>query len=225
MKFKIRCSAIGQIMTNAKSKNETLSKTTISYLDNWIKEQLYHRKKEFTSKYTDKGLIMEDNSIDLISEHYGYDLLIKNEKQYENEFLKGTPDVIINSQKLVIDVKNSWDCFTFPLMENEIPTKGYYWQLQGYMALLGFDKASLIYTLTDTPVHLIEKEAAYYSKDNGLDINDVIEEFVEKMTYSHLPDKLRIKRFDIARNNEDIKKIEKRVQECNEYINNLNIIK
>ena len=37
--FKIRCSAIGQIMTNSRKKGE-LSKTTQSYLDLWIKEKI-----------------------------------------------------------------------------------------------------------------------------------------------------------------------------------------
>ena len=35
MKFKIRASAVGKIMTNAKKKGE-LSKTTLSYVDEWI---------------------------------------------------------------------------------------------------------------------------------------------------------------------------------------------
>ena len=53
--FKIRCSAIGKIMTNARSKTETLSKTTKTYLEEWSKEQIYKRKKEVFSKYIDKG--------------------------------------------------------------------------------------------------------------------------------------------------------------------------
>ena len=38
--FKIRCSAIGKIMTNPRSKTETLSKTTKTYLEEWSKEQI-----------------------------------------------------------------------------------------------------------------------------------------------------------------------------------------
>ena len=256
MLFKIRCSAIGQIMTNAKGSitelqlkeidelsakdrltekqkekldklrykrnNPELSDTTKTFLDTWIKEQLYSRRKEFSNKYTEKGNIMEDDSIDLVADHYNYNMLIKNEKYYENDVMTGTPDVIINSEKLVIDVKNSWDCFTFPLFENEIPTKAYYWQLQGYMALLGFDKASLIYTLTDTPEHLIAKESYWYCQNNGIDNeHEVLSDFTNKMTYSNLQDELRIKRFDIERNNEDINKIEIRVNECRNYINEI----
>ena len=75
--FKIRCSAIGQIMTNSRSKSEALSKTTKSYLQEWVKEQIYKRKKTISSKYLEKGLIMEDNSLDYIAENLGYGMLKK----------------------------------------------------------------------------------------------------------------------------------------------------
>ena len=38
--FKIRASCAGLIMTNPRSKSETLSKTCITYLEIWVKEQI-----------------------------------------------------------------------------------------------------------------------------------------------------------------------------------------
>lgn len=214
-KFKIRCSAIGKIMT------KTFGQTAKSYCETWLKEQLYSRKKEFKSKYTDKGQIMEDDSLDFIADMLGYGMLLKNEKEFSNAFMTGTPDVILPG--LVIDVKNSWDNFTFPLFETEIPNKDYYWQAQGYMALTGIDKYKLIYVLSDTPENLIVSEAKKYIYNNGIDDfdTDIYEGFKEKMTYDDIPDKLKIRVFDIDKNDADIELINDRVMECGRYIDSL----
>lgn len=212
--FKIRCSAIGKIMTNARSKTETLSKTTISYLEEWTKEQIYSRKKEIFSKYLDKGNAVEVDSLDFIKTHLNYKQLEKNEESFENDFLTGTPDAILDDH--IIDVKNSWDCFSFPLFFNSIPNKDYYYQAQGYMALTGIDRYKLIYTLMDTPEDLIQRE---YFGDQSTDLV----EFASKYKYSDIEPQYRIKVFDIYRNDEDIENIYNRVDECRQYINSLRL--
>ena len=212
--FKIRCSAIGQIMTNPARKTETISKTTMSYCQDWLKEQIYGRKKEFSSKYTDKGNKVEQESLNYVAENLGYDELIKNEKSFENDFLTGTPDAILTDH--IIDVKNSWDCYSFPLFFDAIPNKTYFYQAQGYMALTGLDNYKLIYTLMDTPDELIEREYKFSNSDN-------YESFSNHYKYSHIDSKYRIKVFDIKRDNAVIENIYKRVIDCREYIKiNLN---
>ena len=210
--FKIRCSAIGQIMTNPRTKKEYLSKTTASYCEEWLKEQIYGRRKEISSKYLDKGNIVEQNSLDYIANELGYGSIPKNEESFENNYLTGTPDAIFNEH--IIDVKNSWDCFTFPLFFNNVPNKNYYWQAQGYMALTGLDYYRLIYTLMDTPEELIKKE--YFNSNLDFDT------FAKNYKYSNIDSKYRIKVFEIERNNIDIDSIYTRVVECREHINNIN---
>lgn len=219
--FKIRCSAIGQIMTNPRSKSETLSKTTQSYCETWLKERLYNSYYEFSSKFTEKGLIVEDQSIDFIADNLGYGFLIKNEDHFENEHLTGTPDIITNDT--IIDVKNSWDCFSFPIFEYDIPNKDYWYQLQGYMALTGKEKARLIYVLSDTPENLIEREAYWWCKNNGFDDldMDVYKRFLKNKTYPDVQNNLKIKTFEITRDNEAIQAIYDRVELCREYIETL----
>lgn len=211
--FKIRCSAIGKIMTNPRSKTETLSKTTKTYLEEWSKEQIYNRKKEVFSKYIDKGNAVEVESLAFISKELDIPSLVKNEEYFENGFLTGTPDAILD--EYIIDVKNSWDCFTFPLFFDSVPNKSYYWQAQGYMALTGLDCYKLIYTLMDTPDELIERE--YYNSDLEY------ESFAKQYKYSSIDSKYRIKVFDIYRDNEDINKIYERVKDARVYINKLNL--
>ena len=200
--FKIRASGVGQIMTNAKKKGE-LSKTTLSYVDQWIKEQIYGVNKDISSKYTDKGNRMEDASIDYVEENlYPNDLLIKNEECFNDEYFIGTPDLILEDE--IIDIKNSWDCFTFPLLAKELPNKDYYYQLQVYMHLTGRKKAKVIYVLMDTPEDLL----GYY--------NSVV-------SYQNIDSKYRIKVFDIEYSEEVIEAIKTRVNEIREYIKKLEL--
>jgi hypothetical protein len=208
--FKIRCSCIGQIMPNSRTKGQ-LSKTAQSYVETWMKEQIYNRRKVVTSKYMDKGNMVEDESISFAGRVLNADIS-KNDRKYENDFLTGTPDVI--TEDYVIDVKNSWDCFTFPLFYENVPNKDYYYQAQGYMALTGLSHYKLIYTLVDTPDSLIEREFKYASE---LDFDS----FAKDYRYSEIDEAYRIRIFEIERDDSVIDAINTRVIECREYINNL----
>ena len=218
--FKIRASAAGKIMQNDRS-GKAMGQGAKSYLQTWLKEQLYARKQTITSKYMDKGLIMEDNAIDFISDYYKYGMLVKNEQSYSNEYCTGTPDIILND--MIIDVKCSWDCFTFPLFDDELPNKDYYYQMQTYMMLCNKSHASVIYALMDTPIDLIEKEAFWHAKNNGYDELDseIYDKFLNDMTYSSIPDSLKIKKFDIERNETVIEAIQSRVLQCRDYLQTL----
>lgn len=217
--FKIRSSGAGSIM--AYPGNKELPTGAKTYLNQWLAEQLYDRKKVFTSKYTNKGNECEDASIDLVAERYGWGLVSKNDAYFENEYITGTPDLILSDT--VVDIKNSWDCFTFPLFGKLNPD--YDWQVQCYMDLTGKNKASVIYTLMDAPDELVEKEATILSYKAGYSEleADFYEEVKASMTYSHLPIELRIKRFDVERDEKKIQQIKDRVISCREYIKSLNI--
>lgn len=194
--FKIRCSAIGEIMTNPRSGSK-LSKTCQSYLETWVKEQIYGTKKEIKSKYLTKGIDVEHESIDYYSEHKGLGFVLKNENYFSSDFIQGTPDLI--TKDTVYDFKSSWDCFTFPLFDENVDKK-YFAQLQGYMHLTGKKKAVLAYVLINTPDEL---------------------EWNEPVDYSDLSPKYRIKEFEFEYNPDFINSVEERVLECREYINKI----
>lgn len=201
-------------------KNE-VPKGAITYLHEWVKEQLYDRRKEFTSKYTEKGTTVEQASIDFASDVYGWGLVSKNEKNYQNEWMTGTPDLVLAD--LIPDMKNSWDCFSFPLFGKLDPD--YEWQMQTYMSLTGKENAAVIYTLMDAPDSLVESEARKEMWKAGLlELEmELYDQVKASMTYSHLPNDLRIKRFDVKRDEKKIKQIHDRVNLCAEYIASLNI--
>jgi hypothetical protein len=195
--FKIRASQAGKIMTNSRKKGE-LSKTTQSYLQEWLKESIYGQRKEIESKYLTKGIEVEEDAIELAGDHLGWFMPEKNERNFEDEYFTGTPDVILGDT--VIDIKSPWDCFTFPLFDTEIPNKDYYYQLQVYMHLTGLKKAQLVYVLMDTPTDLYG---------------------ANQISYENVDTKYRVKVFDIIYNQYDIQELQNRVEECRNYLNSL----
>lgn len=216
--FKVRASASGKIMGV-----KGLGKTGQTFVQEWMKEQLYGRRKEFSNKYTEKGNAMEDTSIEMVADFLDLGMLMKNEEFFEGEWCKGTPDVILADT--VIDVKNSWDCFTFPLFEKDVPNKDYYYQGQCYMHLTGRKHYKLIYTLTDTPDNLVEKEAKRWAWDNnnGEVTAEAYDRIKANMTYSHLPIEQRIKIFEFDYDEAVIEKMAERVEECRAYLKSITI--
>jgi hypothetical protein len=195
--FKIRCSAISQIMTNPRAKSETISKTCKSYCEQWLKEQLYETQKEINSKYLSKGVEVESLAIDYYAENKGLGFVLQNTESFEDDFMTGTPDLIHKDE--IIEIKSSWDCFTFPLFETQIK-KDYWMQCQGYMALTGLRKSKLVYTLQNTPDEL---------------------EYNEPVDYESKPAYLRIKEFEIEYDPKFIESVAERVELCRDYIEGL----
>lgn len=212
--FKIRCSAIGQIMTEPRSKLETLSETCKGYLETWVKERIYDRRKDFTSKYTNKGNSVEDEAIEYLGDVRGT-MYVKNAQWHDNGYMTGTPDII--TPNVVIDIKSSWDCFTFPLFDTVIDKK-YWWQLQGYMALTGKKQAELVYVLMNTPDEIIEKEARSLNgwEDPSLEF---YEEVADRMRYDNFGSEFRVKTFVIDADEDAHDAIKQRVIACREHIN------
>lgn len=221
--FKCRSSAIGKIMTSPKAKSETLSETSKDYLKQWYIEEKYGRIKEIDSKFLQKGLQAEENSISLLNEFFlknGREIFLKkNPTFFENDFITGTPDLILSDE--IFDIKTSWDLFTFPFFDKECENKAYYYQLQGYMALTGKKKASLCYCLVNTPENIIFEEARKISFKNGTggEITDELEAEVRKNhTFDDIPLEERIRIFDIPRDEEIIDSIYAKVEECRTFL-------
>ena len=74
-------------MTNSRSKSEVLSKTCKTYLQELAIEEMYGIRKEFSSRYTDKGNLVEDESISLAQEVLDFGLMYKNEEHFNNDYL------------------------------------------------------------------------------------------------------------------------------------------
>ena len=265
--FKIRCSAIGQIMTNPAGKSvaekiaeleqdlqerkakyaemkpglksrekaaemidrkageledlyfkkdePNLSATCKTFLKTWLDEKIYQRRIEFTSKQTDKGIVVEEGAIIYAAAHIDeMGFVSKNLHRFSNDFMHGEPDVI--NEDYVFDIKSSWTHGTFPLYDSEIPETGYTWQVLGYMELTKKQKGSVIFCLMSMPEDMIRKEARWKLPEGYTE--QEYEEFSAQFRYDELPPYLRIKQYDVEYNEEKIEAIKTRVNECRKYI-------
>jgi hypothetical protein len=216
-----RCSSLGKLMTDPRSKSETLSETAKSYIQDLFKERELGIYKEFSSRYTDKGLEMEDEAIQFASEVLNWDFVVKNEVRFNNEWITGEPD--INTDSLLADIKCSWNGSTFPLFDETLKNKDYYWQLQGYMQLTGHETSELVYTLMDTPLQIVEDEIRrQHWKLNLIEEDLEVRDAVQKMhNFDHIPNELRVKRFIVQKDETAQQKIKERVEVAREYYQQL----
>lgn len=219
--MKIRCSAIGKIMTNPKTKGETLSQTTKTYLQELAVEEVFGIRKEFSSRYTDKGNQVEDLSIEFCNDVLDLGFIYKNEENFSNDWITGTPDV--NTSEILLDVKSSYDATTFPFFDTKLNNKAYFYQMQGYMWLTGKEESLLCYCLVDTPLQIVEDEirrehwkASLIEED--LDLRDFVQ---AKHIFNHIPKEKRLKVFKIAKDDNVIEDIKTRIEQCREYYNEL----
>ncbi len=228
--YKFRSHAIGKLMTNPRKKSDILSQTTKTYLDEIYVQEKYGRKKIISTKYMDKGNLNEEESITMASNYKeASPPLLKNEKNFMNDFICGTPDIVCDT---VIDVKSNWDLWTF--FKAEL-SKDYDWQLRGYLWLTGLTVGELVYCLTNTPEHLVrdEQQRMFWKHKIGDDASDEEQERyqhmmealykrIEKnMTFDDIPENERLKVFTVEHEPEKIDALKNRVVECRAYLNSL----
>jgi hypothetical protein len=214
-------------MTESRTKND-LSETTKTHLIDVYVANRYGRQEDIQSKFIEKGLAVEEDSITLYS-RIKKDFYKKNEDHLKNSWIKGTPDLYvgenINQATEIIDIKSSWDIYSFMRVLTKDVNKMYYWQLQGYMDLTGATSATLAYCLVDTPAQLIEDEKRRLMWKMGVATSEsplyleACEELDRAMTFGDIPIHERLIEFKIERNEADILKIHSRVEECRKWLN------
>jgi hypothetical protein len=201
-------------MTKSKSKFEPLSETAKTLLLEIYIEQVYGRKKyDRANKYTKKGIEVESDSLQLVQEVEGRPLF-KNLKNYKNEYIGGTPDVV----KPNIDIKSSWDLWTFLAVDEHKAKKDYGWQMQGYCWLTGAESYDLVYVLVDTPTEIMQGEL--YKLSWNLD-QETVDKAENNYKFGDIPQERRIKKYTITSDAEAIEKIKQKVQEARLYLKKL----
>lgn len=209
--FKLRASKGGVLLQTGK-----MGAGTKTYVQEWLISELTGKEKRIDSKYLRSGVERESASLIRASKYFGVEL-VKNTNQLENEFFTGEFDA--KTEDMVIDVKSSWDAFTFPFFESE-PDKGYYRQLQIYMDLMGLEKASLVYCLENGTEEMIESLSWRFAKEDGAEEPDIShwEKAEKELNYDHLPENMRIKVFNFERDEELIENMRQAVLDCRKYI-------
>lgn len=222
--IKIHCSQIGKIMTSPRSGGG-LSETAKSHVKEIFLDREFGIRKEFWSRYTDKGNRVEHDSIRLANRVLDWGLteerITAKQERYSNDYIVGRMDVL--TDWMLADIKSSWDGTTFPWFTSDIPNKDYFYQLQGYMWLTGHTTSSLVYCLTNTPEDMISDEIRRELwKNKVIGDDDEIEEFVRaKHEFGRIPEAFRVKEFIVERDDLVIEKIIAKVNECRDYYETL----
>ena len=159
--LKIRASSLGLIMTEPKVKTDILSVGAKTYIKKLAREFVYNFEEDISSKYMDKGIIVEDTSIALYNSVFFTDYK-KNTERKTNQWLTGECDIYTG--KKIIDIKSSWSLATFPCISEDGIDKGYEWQGRAYMMLWDCEEFENAYCMVNTPEELIkyEQEELHY---------------------------------------------------------------
>lgn len=134
---KFRCSSLHEIVGIPKVKNEVLTESAKSYIRTVAKEDLFNFKSFKGNKYTQKGVLLEDEAIRL-SGQIRYRHYQKHSGRVENDFITGECDILDRERSLIIDTKCTWDIGSHPFFDDswdKVKKAGYDWQMQGYLWL------------------------------------------------------------------------------------------
>jgi len=205
-----------------------LSKGAKSFIQKKALHDKYGIEDTIESRYLDKGIMCEDEAIQIYASVTGKHLIFKNEEGFHNDWIAGTPDLIL--EDMIVDVKCSWSIDSFPWFDTSL-NRNYYWQLQAYMWLTGRSKSELVYVLVNTPDHLFQQELQreiWKVKDTQgvLDISaevesDIYEELILKHNFDRIPFEKRVKVFEIEADILEQSKIKEKVELAREYYNEI----
>ena len=142
-----------------KKANPKLPETCITYLKEWYADD----KEQISSKYFEKGNMVEPELIDFAADKLGFGFAEKNLVRMESEYFTGEADIVLPN--LIVDVKAPWNKKTLndsaiDSIENGM-SKDYELQGRIYMALYNKPEFILFYGLMDTPEEAGGYEVSY----------------------------------------------------------------
>lgn len=196
---RIRCSSLGKIMPEPKTKAEgILSVGARTYIRTLAAEDIFGVTFEFSSKETEKGLEVEDESIAMLNRVRGLSLA-KNTERKTNDLITGEADLFDVQRRRGHDIKSSWSLKTFPISVADCEDKLYEFQMRGYMMLWDADEWSVDYCMVETPERLI-----------GYDP-------LQLHLVSHIPEHMRITSWTVRRDAAIEDRIIEKVKAAREY--------
>lgn len=238
-----RPSSLGELMSGVKkgwSVSESL--TCKRKLIRIYREMVFNRYYNFSNKYTEKGLKMEQDAITLCGRNRKI-YYRKNTERFENEYFTGEPDIIAPPE--TIDTKCAWSLDTLPHPLTDPPSDDYVYQGQAYMDLMNCTTHTIAHCLVNAPGNLVmrEKEKAWYQLDMPQDDNpdyiaakqQVERNMIFDMTQFRsdnpgfdidtkewiydIPIADRVVEYTISRNEILLTQIRTRLDECREWMN------
>lgn len=135
-------------------KEMSLSAGAKTVLKQMASEFIFGYHKTVETKYMDKGLMCEDQAIELLNRLW-FENFTKNKTRLQDEYLTGECDILVPGVE-TIDTKVSWDLSTFPLLSEDAHDSLYEFQGRGYMRLYDVPQHRVAFVMLDTPDDLIK---------------------------------------------------------------------
>lgn len=216
-----RCSGLGNVVT----ASGNLTDGAKTWLTDVFVSKTQGVTKEAYGKQIDKGIANEPDAFKMANDlFYPGRYLAKITTPKQNEFIKGTPDFIMD--EMVTDIKNAYDRFTFGKADL---THIYKWQVKGYMNLYDLPKGRLFYCLINLPSHMVAQEQIkmFYTKRLWVSQEDpdyikACEELEKAHNYDALSVWEKFKVWDMDRDEKDDQKIKDCISQARTYLNKLN---
>ena len=105
--MRFRCSSIGKLMTEPKSKSEVLSVGAKTYIRELAAQEIFGVDFVVSSKAMEKGIEAEGDSIDLLNSVRGLSL-VKNTERRSDGYLTGECDLHDAAGREGYDLKTAW---------------------------------------------------------------------------------------------------------------------
>ncbi len=224
-KVKIRASSMGVLFSEPKDaaakKAGELSGTAKTYLIKTYIKEYWGREKDITTKEMQKGILAEQELIQLFSIVDGK-IYSKNDQRMENEWTTGHADIVEPEE--IIDGKASWDAETFLPKLLEPIDKLYNIQLQTYMWLYNKPKARLMYGLVNAPDSIVQNElkSLLYRMDVISEESPAYQiaskELIKNMIFDDIPPEERVISIEIPKNDEIISQMPEKVQKARQFL-------
>ena len=223
-----RCSSLSKLMCEPKSKAAKeageLGETAKTFIEEmWLRDK-YGYYEEASSPEMMKGLLCEQDSMELVQKVCGGEFRTAYGQRLSNDYIIGTPDIVLKDW--VEDIKTSWSLKTF---FNAELLPAYYAQGQGYMELTGRKKYKVIYCLVPTPASLLDGEYKriewrFANDFNNPDFQKAVTQFGRNNECIHdIPIEKRIKIFEFDYDGEYIKKLYSQIEKARKYYESLSL--
>lgn len=187
----------------------------------------YSVAKEVGNRQTEKGKECEEEALTLVS-RLDKKLLVKNEIRVEDAWFSGHPDAFegedVYHATVIHDVKCPWDAETFFSYNGTDLPAIYEWQMQGYMALTGAQRAEVHFCLIDTPARFIKdtvdrimRNRAFISAESE-EYLQAEEAMINNMTFTDIVKEERRIKFIVERDEAAIQRARSQVERCRKYL-------
>ena len=241
---------LGQLLEKKHAKPE-LSKSVQSYLKELHREEVFGIRKDITSKYLDKGIQAEEKSLSLLCNVTG-NWYQKNKERFTNDFVTGEPDNTQGKIRDIksswsfatfpmydTEIPNKdyyWQLQCYMALTGMEEAELIYCLVDTPFKIVEDELRRLDWKFDTTDGNgnirkgcidlVVETISNHIFSAEGLKLFCAHLPTIEEKWFTEfnpIPDPMRVKIFDVERNDEDIDTLYNQIELCREFMNDITI--